>query len=93
MSIFSRIRDLLSANINAMLDNAEDPEKMLNQIILDMALQKGPENYRKVARLGSYGSWIMYYICGLSFRVTDLQGRTAVFPWVKQEGGRCGRNG
>ncbi|KUI29026.1 MCE family protein [Mycobacterium sp. GA-2829] len=61
-----------------------------HQIILDMALQKGPENYRKVARLGSYGSWIMYYICGLSFRVTDLQGRTAVFPWVKQEGGRCG---
>lgn len=61
-----------------------------HQIVLDMALQKGPENYRKVARLGAYGSWIMYYICGLSFRVTDLQGRTAVFPWVKQEGGRCG---
>jgi phospholipid/cholesterol/gamma-HCH transport system substrate-binding protein len=61
-----------------------------HQIVLDMALQKGPENYRKVARLGAYGSWIMYYICGLSFRVTDLQGRTAVFPWIKQEGGRCG---
>jgi phospholipid/cholesterol/gamma-HCH transport system substrate-binding protein len=22
--------------------------------------------------------------------VTDLQGRTAVFPMIKQEGGRCG---
>ncbi len=56
---------------------------------LDAALQRMPENYRKLRRLGSYGSWIMYYICGLSFRVTDLQGRTAVFPWLKQEGGRC----
>jgi phospholipid/cholesterol/gamma-HCH transport system substrate-binding protein len=56
---------------------------------LDAALQKGPDNYRKLRRLGAYGSWIMYYICGLSFRVTDLQGRTAVFPWIKQESGRC----
>lgn len=61
-----------------------------HQIVLDRALQRGPENYRKLARLGSYGSWIMYYICGLSIRVTDLQGRTAVFPMIKQEGGRCG---
>ncbi|MGV0835029.1 MCE family protein [Mycolicibacterium thermoresistibile] len=60
-----------------------------HQIVFDRALQRGPENYRKLARLGSYGSWIMYYICGISFRVTDLEGRTAVFPMVKQEGGRC----
>ncbi len=57
---------------------------------LDSGLQKAPDNYRKLARLGSYGSWIMYYLCGISLRVTDLQGRTAVFPMLKQEGGRCG---
>ncbi len=33
MSIFTRVRDLLSANINAMLDNAEDPEKMANEYL------------------------------------------------------------
>ena len=60
-----------------------------NQIVLDRGLQRGPENFKKLARLGSYGSWIMYYICGLSIRVTDLQGRTAHFPMIKQEGGRC----
>ncbi|SBS71097.1 Virulence factor Mce family protein [uncultured Mycobacterium sp.] len=57
--------------------------------LVDVALQRAPENYRKLARLGSYGSWINYYLCGISVRVSDLQGRTAVFPWIKQEGGRC----
>lgn len=33
MSIFSRIRDLLSANVNSMLDNAEDPEKMADEYL------------------------------------------------------------
>jgi phospholipid/cholesterol/gamma-HCH transport system substrate-binding protein len=56
---------------------------------LDTALQKAPDNYRKLVRVGAYGSFFNYYICGLSLRVSDLQGRTAMFPWLKQEGGRC----
>ncbi len=32
-SIFGRVRDMLSANINAMLDSAEDPEKMADEYI------------------------------------------------------------
>jgi phage shock protein A len=31
--MLSRIRDLVSANLNAMLDRAEDPEKMVNEYI------------------------------------------------------------
>jgi phospholipid/cholesterol/gamma-HCH transport system substrate-binding protein len=56
---------------------------------LDIALQKAPKNYRKLVRLGSYGSWINQYLCGMSLRVTDLQGRTAYFPWIVQHTGRC----
>ena len=57
-------------------------------------MQRAPGNYRKLARLGAYGSFIKYYICGITLRVTDLQGRTAVFPWIKQDdrkvrGARC----
>jgi len=37
MGILDRISTILRANINASLDKAEDPEKMLNQIIRDMA--------------------------------------------------------
>jgi phage shock protein A len=33
MSILSRIKDLMSANINSMLDKAEDPEKMANEYL------------------------------------------------------------
>jgi phospholipid/cholesterol/gamma-HCH transport system substrate-binding protein len=56
---------------------------------LDVSLQKLPWNYRKLLRAGSYGSWLPYYLCELSFRVSDLQYRTVVVPWFKQEGGRC----
>lgn len=36
MGIFSRLSDLLKANINDLIDRAEDPEKMVKQIIVDM---------------------------------------------------------
>ena len=56
---------------------------------LDIALQRAPANYRKVVRLGAYGSFINYYLCGVTFRATDLQGRTTILPWIKQTSGRC----
>lgn len=59
---------------------------------LDAGLQRMPHNYRKLARLGAYGSFFNYYLCGVAVRVTDLEGRTAVFPWMKQETGRCSDN-
>ncbi|GAA3279508.1 PspA/IM30 family protein [Nesterenkonia halobia] len=34
-SIFGRMSQLVRANINSMLDNAEDPEKMLDQMVRD----------------------------------------------------------
>lgn len=36
MGILNRLTTISRANINAMLDNAEDPEKMLDQMIRDM---------------------------------------------------------
>ncbi len=57
--------------------------------LIDDALKRAPDNFRKLARTGSYGSFVNYYICGVSLRVSDLQGRTAVFPWLRQTEGRC----
>jgi phospholipid/cholesterol/gamma-HCH transport system substrate-binding protein len=56
---------------------------------VEAALKKAPENYRKMIRTGAYGSVLNWYVCELSWRVTDFQNRTVVAPWFKQEGGRC----
>ena len=46
--MFSRLARLIKSNINAMISSAEDPEKMLNQLIIDMTEQLN-EAKRQVA--------------------------------------------
>ncbi|MEY4269755.1 MAG: hypothetical protein RLZZ58_971, partial [Pseudomonadota bacterium] len=36
MGIFSRTRDIIAANVTDLLDRADDPEKMIRQIIFEM---------------------------------------------------------
>lgn len=50
MGVFSRLSDLLHANLNDLIDRAEDPEKMIRQIIADMQseLNKAVQNYSKI---------------------------------------------
>ncbi len=39
MGVFSRLASLIKANLNDLISRSEDPEKMLNQVILDMNTQ------------------------------------------------------
>jgi phage shock protein A len=36
MGIFSRLAKLIQSNLNDLISRSEDPEKMLNQVVLDM---------------------------------------------------------
>ncbi|MGZ4834830.1 MAG: PspA/IM30 family protein, partial [Terriglobales bacterium] len=39
MALLERVATLVRANLNDLVDKAEDPEKMIKQIILDMQNQ------------------------------------------------------
>jgi phospholipid/cholesterol/gamma-HCH transport system substrate-binding protein len=85
--LLTEARPPLAATVDQL--NVLAPLLDKDKALVDSMLHKAPDNYRKLRRLGSYGSWIMYYVCGVAIRVTDLQGRTAVFPMLKQNSGRC----
>lgn len=56
---------------------------------LDAALERAPENFRKLVRLGAYGNFIQYYICAVSVRISDPSGEVVQLPWIEQTTGRC----
>src|ERR1700722_15161490 len=39
MGIFARLATLIKSNLNDLISRSEDPEKMLNQVVLDMSNQ------------------------------------------------------
>ncbi|MDP9166766.1 MAG: MCE family protein [Actinomycetota bacterium] len=85
--LLTQARPPLAGTIDQL--NRLAPNLDVKKSFLDGALQRAPGNYRKLARIGAYGSFVQYYICDLSIRVTDLQGRASVFPFVQQKNGRC----
>lgn len=87
VDLMSEARQPLAETIDQL--NRLAPNLDVKKDRLDTALKKAPENYRKLVRLGAYGSFINYYICSIAVRVSDLDNRTAEFQVFHQQGGRC----
>lgn len=87
VDLMSEARQPLAETVDQL--NRLAPNLDVKKDRLDTALKKAPENYRKLVRLGAYGSFINYYICQIAIRVSDLDNKTAEFQVFDQQGGRC----
>ncbi|MEE4023427.1 MCE family protein [Gordonia sp. PKS22-38] len=86
-NLLTQARPSLSGSIDQLsrLAPALDSDKPT----LEHALQRAPDNFRKLVRTGTYGNFIQYYVCAVTVRVSDPSGRVVVLPWIEQKNGRC----
>jgi phospholipid/cholesterol/gamma-HCH transport system substrate-binding protein len=85
--LLSRARAPLAGTVDQVSRIA--PLLDMDKNLIDISLKKLPNNYRKLTRLGSYGAWFPYYLCGLALRVSDLSYRTVEVGITHQVTGRC----
>ncbi len=85
--LLGRARAPLAGTVDQLSRLAPIVDKDKN--LLDVSLHKLPNDYRKLTRLGAYGAWFPYYLCGLALRVSDLQYRTVEVGIKHQITGRC----
>lgn len=70
--------------VDAVARRVDSRRDTLTQLLTEL-----PETYRSLTRLGAYGGFFNYYLCGLQIRVSDLQGGSTTSPLFTQQGGRC----
>ncbi|MEM9072106.1 MAG: PspA/IM30 family protein [Myxococcota bacterium] len=53
MGIFSRLNTVIKSNLNALVDKAEDPEKLISQTVIDMKSEMKKAKREMVSTLGT----------------------------------------
>ncbi len=61
----------------------------LGKDTIDQVLTRLPSDYKKLIRVGSYGSFFQFYLCSNTFKLSGPDGRTLLVPTAKQDTGRC----
>lgn len=56
---------------------------------LDTVMARLPSDFEKMSRLGVYGGFFNFYLCGVLLRFTDPAGNDAFLPQYEQTSGRC----
>jgi phospholipid/cholesterol/gamma-HCH transport system substrate-binding protein len=87
--LLTNVRPPLAGTIDQL--NRVAPLLDTGKDLISAHLAKLPEDYRKLVRLGSYGAWYNYYLCGIIGRATTLDPSSSpvFFPWIMQTTGRC----
>ncbi|MFL6060525.1 MAG: MCE family protein [Marmoricola sp.] len=67
--LLTRGRPLLKADVEQLGRVAHILAQPRNKAILNEALDRLPELFRKQARIGTYGSWYNYYLCDFTGRI------------------------
>ncbi|RHW28139.1 MCE family protein [Nocardioides immobilis] len=87
--LLARIRPGVKANIDQMGELARAIN--LNETEIREVLDTYPSFARKLGRLGAYGSFFNFYLCGVKLKM-DLPGEDldVYTPWTIDDKGRCG---
>ncbi|MCD2107912.1 MlaD family protein [Rhodococcus erythropolis] len=56
---------------------------------IDSVTERLPDAYAALSRLGAYGNFFNYYLCGLRLRLTGPDGNPVTTPLIGQTTGRC----
>lgn len=70
-----------AGNLAAQLDSRSDT--------IESLATRLPDAYAALTRLGAYGGFFNYYLCGLQIRLSDPGGNTVTSPLFGQTTGRC----
>ncbi|MEE2035183.1 MCE family protein [Rhodococcus chondri] len=94
--------DTASASVAALLDDARIPlagtiretgnvatQLESRSATIDQLATQLPDAYAALTRLGAYGGFFNYYLCGMLIKVGDPSGNTVTSPLFGQTTGRC----
>ncbi|UYP19495.1 MCE family protein [Rhodococcus sp. Z13] len=70
-----------TGNVATQLDARRDTVEQLSTEL--------PEAYAALTRLGAYGGFFNYYLCGMLIKISDPSGNTVTSPLFGQTTGRC----
>lgn len=69
---------------NRLAGNINDDEPFVENVINRLS-----SDFEKMLRLGAYGSFFNFYLCGVLIRFTGPDGKTMYMPQYEQKTGRC----
>ena len=85
MGILTRFKDIMSANVNALLDKAEDPAKMIDQTLLNLR--------RDLAEVKKETAAVMADAKNARRKVTECENQIADYKTTAEKALRAGNEG